>query len=96
MSGRRTTRVFRHLLLAVGYGLLGVIIALVVVYLKSAASGPDLKPWHEAELDAEYTADSPVADLSPHQDRGRGSGPIGPCRYGHWRLHVSVHPRQLV
>jgi len=56
MSGRKTHRVLRHLLLALGYGVLGVVVALVAVYIWSAASGPELKPWHLAELDADFTA----------------------------------------
>lgn len=63
MSGRRTGRLLRHLLLALGYGVLGVAVTLVAVYIWNAASGPELKPWHEAELDAEFTA--AMADGTP-------------------------------
>jgi esterase/lipase len=67
---KRTSRILKHLLLACGYGLLGVVIALVVVYLKSAASGPDLKPWHEVWLDEEFTASSidQVSNLAAYID----------------------------
>ncbi len=66
----KTTRILKHILLALGYGLLGVIIALVVVYLKSAASGPDLKPWHNVELDGDFTAADAgqVASLDAYLD----------------------------
>ncbi len=71
---KKTIRILKHLLLAVGYGLLGVLIALVVVYLKSAASGPDLKPWHNVELDGDFTAagSAQMASLDAYLDLEEG------------------------
>lgn len=60
----------RHALLFLVYGALGVLLVLVggAVAL-SLARTPDLKPWHEASLDAEYTrADAgEVADLTAYR-----------------------------
>jgi len=44
----------KHLLLAVGYGLLGSFIVLVGFYIYALENRPDLKIWHEAKLDAEF------------------------------------------
>lgn len=67
---KNVVRILKHILLALGYGLLGVVVALVVVYLKNAASGPDLKPWHQIELDEEFSvsADKTVPDLAAFLD----------------------------
>ena len=48
-------RVFKHLLLAIGYGLLGVTVTLLVVYGTVLQNRPELKPWHTIELDEEFT-----------------------------------------
>ncbi|MEN8108364.1 MAG: alpha/beta fold hydrolase [Pseudomonadota bacterium] len=51
-------RIIRHLLLAVAYGLLGTVMVLVGGYVWMLEQRPDLKPWQEAVLDAEFRADS--------------------------------------
>lgn len=48
-------QIFKHFLLAVGYGLLGVIVTLLLVYGTVLQNRPDLKPWHTGELDEEFT-----------------------------------------
>ena len=49
-------RIFKHLLLAIGYGLLGVTVTLLVVYGTVLQNRPALKPWHTVELDEEFTS----------------------------------------
>jgi esterase/lipase len=46
----------RHLALAVVYGLLGSTVALAGFYIYMLEHRPDLKVWHQAELDAEFRA----------------------------------------
>ena len=49
-------RIFRHLLLVVGYGFLGVFITILIVYATNIQKRPDLKPWHTITLVEEFTA----------------------------------------
>jgi len=51
---------------AVLYGSVGALVVLVTVFVIYLDSRPDLKVWHLAELDAEFTADSPVADFDAY------------------------------
>jgi poly(3-hydroxybutyrate) depolymerase len=67
-------RILRHVLLAVLYGIAGVLIVGVVFYVDYLESRPDLQPWHLAELDAEFTADetrevTSLADYLALEDR---------------------------
>ena len=48
--------VLKHLSLFVVYGALGAALALVTAYVVYLNSGPELKPWHKAKLDAEFRA----------------------------------------
>ena len=48
------------------YLTVGGLTVLLVVFVFYLENRPDLKIWHEAELDAEYTAESPVADFSEY------------------------------
>jgi alpha-beta hydrolase superfamily lysophospholipase len=48
-------RIIKHLLLAIGYGLLGVAITLLIVYGTYLQNRPGLKPWHTVNLDEEFT-----------------------------------------
>jgi pimeloyl-ACP methyl ester carboxylesterase len=48
-------RIFKHLLLAIGYGFLGVAITLLIVYGTHLQNRPELEPWHTVELDEEFT-----------------------------------------
>ena len=50
------TRVLKHLLLALTYGLLGSIIVVVGLYVYQLENRPDLKVWHRADLDADFHA----------------------------------------
>ena len=50
----------KRILKALFYGLVGGFIVLMVVFILHLESRPDLKVWHEAKLDAEFTADSSV------------------------------------
>ncbi len=43
-----------------GYGSLGGVVALVAVFVLLMERRPDLKIWHTADLDAEFTTDAPV------------------------------------
>ena len=50
------TRVLKQLGYFVGYGLLGTVVTLVVVYIVHLRSLPDPRPWHLAKLASEFTA----------------------------------------
>ena len=63
----RTKTILKKLLLALLCGALGGVFTLILVVVLLLDNRPDLKVWHEAELDAEYTADSPVADLKAYR-----------------------------
>ena len=49
-------RLLKHLLLALTYGLFGSVIVIISLYVYQQESRPDLKVWHQAELDAEFHA----------------------------------------
>jgi alpha-beta hydrolase superfamily lysophospholipase len=57
----RLGRVFHHTLRTVVYGLLGMFITVIVVFVLKMNDLPDLSVWHEAELDEEFTASSEVS-----------------------------------
>lgn len=46
----------KHTFKALGYGIVGGLAVLIVVFVLKLESRPDLKVWHEAKLDAEFTA----------------------------------------
>ena len=48
------------------YGLLGGFSVLIVLFVLYLESRPDLKVWHEARLDAEFTAESPVQSFADY------------------------------
>lgn len=54
---RRLRSVFKHIVLATGYGLLGAIVFAAIGYIYFLETRPDLKIWHTARLDAEFTAE---------------------------------------
>jgi alpha-beta hydrolase superfamily lysophospholipase len=60
---------FKHLLLAVVYGSLGLVLGGVVIFSLHMRDRPDLSPWHEAELDEEFTVASAsrVTDLAAYR-----------------------------
>jgi hypothetical protein len=58
-------RKLRHLLMALGYGLLGLVVGGVIIFIVHTEGRPDLSPWHTATLDRDFTAslEKQVADL---------------------------------
>jgi pimeloyl-ACP methyl ester carboxylesterase len=59
-------RSVKYLGKALLYGIVGGFIVLVVVFVMYLESRPDLKVWHEVELDAEFTAESPVQSFEDY------------------------------
>jgi len=53
----------KNIIKAILYLLLGGLIVLVTVFVIYLENRPDLKVWHEAEFDAEFTAGSQVTDF---------------------------------
>jgi alpha-beta hydrolase superfamily lysophospholipase len=53
-------RSIKSILKALFYGLVGGSIVLMVVFILHLENRPDLKVWHEAKLNAEFTVDSSV------------------------------------
>ena len=56
----------RMLLRLLGYGLLGSVIVVLVVYVRLLESRPDLSVWHHADLDEEFTVESDVSDFDQY------------------------------
>ncbi len=56
----------RHSTRIVAHGVIGGLLVLIVVGVIVLEKRPDLKIWHEAELDEEFTADSEVASFSDY------------------------------
>ena len=56
----------RHVFKALGYGIIGGCVVLVIIFVIHLESRPDLKVWHEAELDAEFTASAPVQNFADY------------------------------
>ena len=48
------------------YLMIGGLITLLAVFVVLLEKRPDLNIWHEAELDAEFTTESPVSDFSEY------------------------------
>lgn len=66
MFGRRLNRVTRHVVKALGYGLVGASVVLVVVGVVALNNRPDLHPWHEARLDSEYSRTSDIDSFADY------------------------------
>jgi len=49
-----------------GYGSLGGLVAVVAVFVLHMERRPDLKIWHTADLDAEFTTDAPVRSFKDY------------------------------
>lgn len=66
----RTRRLIKHVGFALGYGMLVTLLILVGAYVYLLEQRPDLKVWHLAELDAEFTAEKSgsVSDLDAYRD----------------------------
>lgn len=52
----RLRTALRHLLLAASYGIVGIVVAGLTLFVSHMRSRPDLEPWHLAELEAEFSA----------------------------------------
>ena len=57
---RFAIRWFKRVLRTFSYGAVGAFTMLAIVFVIHLENRPDLKVWHETELDAEFTADSQV------------------------------------
>ena len=68
MNRKMFKPVARHLLLMLGYGVLGALVAGFVAFILFLESRPDLEPWHLAELSAEFTADTGLASLAEYRE----------------------------
>ena len=60
------TGVTRILYRLIGYGLVGSVIVILVVYINLLQSRPDLSVWHRADLDAEFNIESDVENFSEY------------------------------
>ncbi len=56
----------RGVLRALVYGLVGGLVVLLVVGVRFLNARPDLRVWHLAELDAEFTTESPVGSFTAY------------------------------
>ena len=54
---------------ALVYGLVGGLVVLLVVAGRHLDARPDLRVWHVARLDAEFSVESPVASFAEYLDR---------------------------
>jgi len=61
-----TMGVIKRIVTAILFTSVGVIFTVVVIGVIYLDSRPDLKVWHEAELDAEFTVDSPVVSFEDY------------------------------
>jgi alpha-beta hydrolase superfamily lysophospholipase len=59
-------RLIKHTLKALLYGIAGGLVVLVIIFVLFLESRPELKVWHQIELDAEFTADSPVQSFEDY------------------------------
>jgi alpha-beta hydrolase superfamily lysophospholipase len=62
----RLTNLFRHAVRFLVFGLAGVLLTLVVVFVLIMNNRPDLSIWHLAELDEEFTVDSQVSGFNEY------------------------------
>ena len=53
----------KHCVKALLYGIIGGSVVLVIIFVLFIENRPELKVWHEAELDVEFTANSPVGSF---------------------------------
>jgi alpha-beta hydrolase superfamily lysophospholipase len=59
-------KLFRHAVLMVYYGTVGVVLTLVTVFVVIMNDRPDLSVWHTTELDEEFTVDSDVSSFDEY------------------------------
>jgi alpha-beta hydrolase superfamily lysophospholipase len=58
--------IFRRIVKAIVYGLVGAFFVLLIGAVLYLNNRPDLKIWHQADLDAEFTVDSPVHSFTEY------------------------------
>ena len=63
---RKALGAIKGTLKALAHGLAGAALVLIVVFVVYLENRPDLKAWHHADLDAEFTAKSPVSSLEDY------------------------------
>jgi pimeloyl-ACP methyl ester carboxylesterase len=61
-----TLGILKHTVKAILYGLVGAFFVLLIGAVLYLNSRPDLKIWHQADLDAEFTVDSPVHSFTEY------------------------------
>jgi len=57
---------FKHIIKALIYGITGGLVVLIIIFVMFLESRPELKVWHQVELDTEFTADSPVQSFEDY------------------------------
>jgi alpha-beta hydrolase superfamily lysophospholipase len=65
-ANRTVKAALRHAGLFAAYATLGALILAIVGFVVLLDSRPDLRPWHLAELDAEFSVDSDVSSLEEY------------------------------
>jgi alpha-beta hydrolase superfamily lysophospholipase len=60
------TTLLKRILKALAYGAVGALVVLIVVFVIYLDSRPDLGPWHQADLDEEFTAESEASSFSAY------------------------------
>ena len=66
MSHRLYSGVLKHVLLALMYGSIGVLLTAVVVFVMYMNGRPELDAWHTVDLEEEFTADAGLTDFSQY------------------------------
>jgi len=56
----------KHIIKAIIYGITGGLVVLIVIFVMFLESRPELKVWHQVELNAEFSADSPVQSFEDY------------------------------
>ena len=59
-------RLIKHTAKALLYGISGGLVVLIIIFILFLESRPELKVWHQIELDAEFTAESPVQNFEDY------------------------------
>jgi alpha-beta hydrolase superfamily lysophospholipase len=58
----------KHIIKALIYGIIGGLLVLVIISIMFLENRPELKVWHQVELNAEFRADSPVKSFEDYLD----------------------------
>lgn len=61
-----TVGIIKRIIIAVLFTFVGMVFTAIVIGVVYLDGRPDLKVWHEAELDAEFTVDSPVDNFEDY------------------------------